>query len=75
MEIKGIDGEPPLVRAVVLMNRTQNLSPVALEAISEMSVALVEQPGAREVFEDGSQDLVVQVLQSISTNYLHDKLA
>ena len=34
-----------------------------------------QQPQARELFEDGSYDLVVQVLQSIFANYLHDKLA
>ena len=34
-----------------------------------------QQPEALEVFEDGSYDLVVQVLQSIFANYLHDKLA
>jgi hypothetical protein len=36
------------------MSTPQNLSPIGLEAISEISVAMVEQPKAREVFEDGS---------------------
>ena len=53
----------------------ENLSPVALEAISEISVAMVEQPEAREVFEDGSDDQVVTVLQSIFANYLQEKLS
>ena len=34
-----------------------------------------QQPEAREVFEDGSYNLVVTVLWSIFANYLHDKLA
>jgi hypothetical protein len=53
----------------------QNLSPVALEAISEISAAMVEQPEVREVFEDGSQDQVVTVLQSIFANFLQEKLS
>ena len=40
----------------------QNISPVTLEAISEISVAMVEQLEAREGSEDGSYDQVVQVL-------------
>jgi hypothetical protein len=36
---------------------------------------MVEQPEAREVFEDGSYDQVVTVLESIFANYLQDKLA
>jgi hypothetical protein len=36
---------------------------------------MVEQSEAGEVFEDGSYDLLVQVLQSIFANYLQDKLA
>jgi hypothetical protein len=53
----------------------QNISPVALEAISEISVAMVELPEACEGSEDGSYDQVVQAPQSIFANYLHDKLA
>jgi hypothetical protein len=63
------------VRRVLPMITRQNISPVALEAISEISVAMVEQLEAREGSEDGSYDQVVQVLQSIFANYLHDKFA
>ena len=71
---------PMFRRAVLLMLMTlvlpgSDLSPVALEAISEISVAMVEQPEAREVFEDGSAGQVVTVLQSIFANYLQDKLS
>jgi mannitol operon transcriptional antiterminator len=75
LEIEGMDGETMQVRRVLLMIAPQNLSPVALEAISEISVAMVEQPEAREVFENGSYDQVVTVLESIFANYLQDKLA
>ncbi len=63
------------VRRILLMIAPQNLSPVALEAISEISVAMVEQPEAREVFENGSDDQVVRVPPSIFANYLQDKLS
>jgi hypothetical protein len=59
----------------LLMIAPVDLSPVALEAISEISVAMVEQPAACEVFEYGSDDQVVTVLQSIFANYLQDKLS
>jgi len=75
LEIEGMDGETMQARRILLMIGPQNLSPVALEAISEISVAMVEQPEAREVFEGGSDEQVVTVLQSIFANYLQDKLA
>jgi hypothetical protein len=52
-----------------------SLSPVALEAISEISVAMVEQPVEREAFESGSEERIVEVLESIFGRYLHDKLS
>jgi mannitol operon transcriptional antiterminator len=75
LEIEGMDGETMQVRRILLMIAPQNLSPVALEAISEISVAMVEQSEAREVFEYGSYDQVVTILESIFANYLQDKLA
>ena len=36
---------------------------------------MVEQPEARKVFESGSDDQIVTVLQSIFANYLQDKLS
>ena len=75
LEMEGMDGETMQVRRVLLMIAPQNLSPVALEAISEISAAMVEQPEVREVFEDGSQDQVVAVLQSIFANFLQEKLS
>ncbi|CAA9424473.1 MAG: Mannitol operon activator, BglG family [uncultured Rubrobacteraceae bacterium] len=75
LEIEGMDGATMQARRTLLMIAPQNLSPVALEAISEISAAMVEQPEAREVFEGGSDDQVVTVLQSIFANYLQDKLS
>jgi mannitol operon transcriptional antiterminator len=75
LEIEGMDDETMQARRILLMIAPQNLSPVALEAISEISVAMVEQPEAREAFEDGSDEQVVTVLQSIFANYLQDKLS
>jgi mannitol operon transcriptional antiterminator len=75
LEIEGMDGATMQAHRILLMIAPQNLSPVALEAISEISVAMVEQPEAREVFEDGSDEQVVTVLQSIFAHYLQDKLS
>lgn len=75
LEIEGMDGETMRARRILLMIAPQNLSPVALEAVSEISAAMVEQPEAREVFEEGSQDQVVAVLQSIFANFLQEKLS
>jgi mannitol operon transcriptional antiterminator len=75
LEMEGMDSETMQIRRVLLMIAPQNLSPVALEAISEISAAMVEQPEVREVFEDGSQDQVVAVLQSIFANFLQEKLS
>jgi hypothetical protein len=51
------------------------LSPVALEAISEISVAMVERPAEREVFEEGSEAQVIALLNGIFARYLQRKLA
>jgi mannitol operon transcriptional antiterminator len=75
LEIEGMDGATMQARRILLMIAPQNLSPVALEAISEISVAMVEQPEVREAFEGGSADQVVTVLQSIFANYLREKLS
>jgi len=63
------------VRRSLLMVAPLTLSPVALEAISEISVAMVEQPLEREVFENGSEARIVEVLQSIFARFLHNKLS
>jgi mannitol operon transcriptional antiterminator len=75
LEIEGMDGATMRASRILLMIAPLNLSAIALEAISEISVAMVEQPEAREVFESGSADQVVTVLQSIFANYLQDKLS
>ena len=54
--------------------RLYSLSPVALEAISEISAAMVEQPKEREVFETGSEGRIIEVLEGIFGRYLHNKL-
>jgi mannitol operon transcriptional antiterminator len=74
LELEGMDGARMRVRRSLLMVAPLELSPVALEAISEISVAMVEQPADREVFEGGSEDRVVAVLNSIFTRYLRHKL-
>ena len=75
LEIEGMDGATMQVRRVLLMIAPIDISPVALEAVSEISVAMVEQREAREVFEEGSHDQVVAVLQSIFANFLQEKLS
>jgi mannitol operon transcriptional antiterminator len=73
-EIEGMDGAPMRVRRTLLMVAPLDISTVALEAISEISVAMVEQPLERETFETGSETQVVGVLQNIFARYLRDKL-
>jgi mannitol operon transcriptional antiterminator len=75
LEIEGLDGAMMRVRRSLLMVAPPTLSPVALEAISEISVAMVEQPLERAVFEDGSEERIVEVLQSIFSRFLHNKLS
>ena len=75
LEIDGMDGAMMQVRRTLLMVAPLDISTVALEAISEISVAMVEQPAERETFEDGSEAQVVAVLQNIFARYLHDKLS
>ncbi len=70
-----MDGAMMRVRRSLLMVAPMEISPVALEAVSEISAAMVEQPVAREVFERGSEAQIVAVLQNIFATYLHDKLA
>lgn len=75
LEIEGMDNAMMLVRRTLLMVAPLDISTVALEAISEISVAMVEQPAERETFENGSEAQVVAVLQNIFARYLHDKLS
>ncbi|MCA1717072.1 MAG: PRD domain-containing protein, partial [Actinobacteria bacterium] len=75
LEIEGMDGAMMRVCRTLLMVAPLDISAVALEAISEISVAMVEQPAERETFEDGSEGQVVAVLQNIFARYLHDKLS
>ena len=74
LELEGMDGAMMRVRRSLLMVAPLELSPIALEAISEISIAMVEQPAEREVFEDGPEDRVVAVLHSIFARYLQHKL-
>ena len=75
LEINGLDGAMMWVRRSLLMVAPLVLSPVALEAISEISAAMVEQPVEREVFETGSEAKIVEVLEGIFGRYLHNKLS
>ena len=75
LELEGMDGAMMQVRRTLLMVAPLDISMVALEAISEISVAMVEQPAERATFEDGSEAQVVAVLQNIFARYLHDKLS
>lgn len=75
LEIEGMDGEMMRVRRSLLMAAPLELSPVALEAISEISVALVERPMEREVLEVGSEAGIIGVLRSIFARYLQNKLS
>lgn len=74
LELEGMDGRAMRVRRNLLMVAPFDISTVALEAISEISVAMVEQPAEREVFEGGSEARIVEVLQNIFARYLRDKL-
>jgi mannitol operon transcriptional antiterminator len=74
LELEGMDGAMMPVRRSLLMVAPLELSPIALEAISEISIAMVEQPAEREVFEDGSEARVIAVLHSIFARYLQHKL-
>ena len=63
------------VRRSLLMVAPMTLSPVALEAISEISLAMVDRPAEREVFESTSEEQIVEALEGIFGRYLHDKLS
>jgi mannitol operon transcriptional antiterminator len=73
--LEGMDGAMMRVRRSLLMVAPLELSPIALEAISEISLAMVEQPAEREVFEEGSEARIVEVLDGIFARYLQNKLA
>lgn len=75
LEIAGMDGAAMKVRRGMLVVAPPELSPVALEAISEISVATIERPAEREAFEDGSEARIIAALQSIFARYLQNKLA
>jgi mannitol operon transcriptional antiterminator len=75
LELEGMDGAMMRVRRSLLMVAPPELSPVALEAISEISVAMVERPAEREVFEEGSEAQVIALLNGIFARYLQRKLA
>lgn len=72
---KGLDGKIMQVSRSLLMVAPMTLSPVALEAISEISLAMVDRPTEREVLESGSEEQVVEVLEGIFGRYLHEKLS
>ena len=74
LELEGMDGANMQARRSMLMIAPVELSPVALEAISEISIAMVEQPSKREVFEGGSEADILAALQSIFARYLQHKL-
>ena len=74
LELEGMDGAVMRVRRSLLMVAPPELSPVALEAISEISIAMVERPAEREVFEDGSEAQVIVLLNGIFARYLQHKL-
>jgi mannitol operon transcriptional antiterminator len=73
--LEGMDGSMMRVRRSLLMVAPLELSPIALEAISEISVAMVERPEEREAFEEGSEARIVEVLDGIFARYLQHKLA
>jgi mannitol operon transcriptional antiterminator len=75
LELEGMDGVMMQVRRSLLMVAPLELSPIALEAISEISIAMVERPAEGEVFEDGSEAQVIAVLNGIFARYLQHKLA
>ncbi|CAN5754173.1 mannitol operon transcriptional activator MtlR [soil metagenome] len=75
LELEGLDGASMEIRRSLLMVAPMTLSPVALEAISEISAAMVEQPKEREAFETGSEARIVEVLEGIFGRYLHNKLS
>ena len=74
LELEGMDGARMLVRRGLLMVAPLEISPVALEAISEISVAMVERTADRETFESGPEDRIVSVLNNIFARYLRYKL-
>jgi mannitol operon transcriptional antiterminator len=75
LELEGLDSAMMRVRVSLLLVAPPELSAVALEAISEISVAMVERPAEREVFEEGSEAQVIALLNGIFARYLQRKLA
>jgi mannitol operon transcriptional antiterminator len=74
LTLEGMDGAMMRVRRSLLMVAPLELSPIALEAISEISLAMVERPAEREVFEEGSEARIVADLDGIFARYLQNKL-
>lgn len=74
LELEGMDGASMWVRRGLLMVAPLEISPVALEAISEISVAMVGRTADREAFESGPEDRIVSVLNNIFARYLRYKL-
>lgn len=75
LQIESMDGAQIRISRSLLMVAPQELSPVALEAISEISVTIVERPAEREALEAGSQAQITAVLQNIFGRYLQNKLS
>lgn len=73
--LKGLDDTDMYISRSLLMIAPLNLSQVALEAISEISAAMVEQPAEREAFESGSERVIIEALEGIFGRYLHGKLS
>ena len=74
IQLEGMDGVTMEVRRCLLMVAPLELSPVALEAVSEISVAMVERSAERDAFENGSEARVVAALNGIFARYLQYKL-
>lgn len=73
--IKGLDDTDMHISRSLLMIAPLNLSQVALEAISEISAAMVEQPAERAAFESGSERSIIEALEEIFGRYLHGKIS
>lgn len=75
LELEGMDGARMQVSRSLLMLAPIELSPVLLEAISEISVAMVERPAEREALENGSGAQITTVLENIFGRFLRNKLS
>lgn len=72
--LEGMDGERMAVRRALLMVAPLDLSSVGLETVSEISAAMVERPAVRETFESGDEENVLDVLRTVFSQYLKDRL-